>query len=356
MSEASPLPPREIARLARDRFGPENRHTSGRQVLRFGRSGGSLVVYLAGPRAGWWFDWSERATAGWCGRLDQAPGERRPAPAAFVPQQFVADPARLPRVRELMAAAQPAEGTPADRYLEGRGITRRPLPSSVRFVDARLESGWRVHAMLCAARDHGGRTRAVQLVHLTAAGRKDPASWRPVKQTLGAGEHWAPFAGLRLPCTRPMAELHLCEGPETGLSVWQVDGAPVWVGFGLSHLGSVRTRRKRVTVIRDPDEEGSGGYWAAGRVLAQLAGRYERVRWIMSERGAAGDLNDLLQAEGEASVRRVLRAPQTYHEGPPLDREQVAARLATIGRRRAEWLAQTQAARPAQPAPGPEQR
>ncbi|MEO1092140.1 MAG: toprim domain-containing protein [Pseudomonadota bacterium] len=318
-AEPSRLTPTALEQLALARFGAPKRRGGG--VLRYGRKGGSLVVHLSGPRAGWWYDWSLWGTPDWCGRLDREPGTDTPGSAPFDPRAggFAADDERLAGVRELVRASRWPEGTPTDVYLASRGITERPLPPSVRHLD-------NPRAALFLGKKTTGAVIVVQLVYLTADGAKDRRR-AVVKRTRAAGSDWAPVAGFRMP---GRGEMILAEGPETGLSLWQALGRPVIVLFGMR--GSFRTGRRRVTLAGDPDAYGSPAWGARCRAAIDLARRHHRVR-VAVPPAEAGDWNDVLQREGDAGVRARWRRPalRTVHDGDePMDRSAADAWHARI--------------------------
>ena len=112
-------------------------------------------------------------------------------------------------VERIWAEGVPIEGTPAATYLRSRGIDR--WPSGV----MRYSAG----ALVFAFRNDAGGVIAIQRIVLDAQGRK------LAKKSLGP-------IGKGSCVLRGDGDLHICEGPETGLSIWLATGAPVMICAG----------------------------------------------------------------------------------------------------------------------------
>lgn len=282
--------PADVESAALARFGEPNRRLSSRVELRFGRHG-SVAVAVAGERAGAWYD-HERGEGGWlapaAGGGDGGP-PREPPPRG----RFVHDPAREARVRELLARCRCPLGTPAEAYLRSRAIDP-PYPWSLRFCADPF-------GMVALAQDGGGEVRAVQVVHLTADGRK--ADVAVVKRTLKAGDGWQDVAAVRFP---GRGGLVLCEGIETGLSAWKATGRPVWPCLGIGNMARAPVwPRRGVTLARDGDPPGSPADDALSKALAGLRARGVEVRVVIPPPGL--DLNDLHRRDGPPAVAALFR-------------------------------------------------
>ena len=160
--------------------------------------------------------------------------------------------------RWLWKGALPAEGTPVEVYLRGRGITI-PISPMIRYLPNHLhkDSGRKLPVMLAAV-STGPKEQEFVGVHrtyLTHDGMK--ADVEPNKMRLGSGRGGA----VRL---APVGEtLVLTEGIEDALAFMQVKNLPVWAVVGISNLVSVQLPRlpdaKLVIIAADNDVEGMAG-------------------------------------------------------------------------------------------------
>ena len=190
-------------------------------------------------------------------------------------------------------------GTVVERYLHGRGITARPLPSSIRY---RANAHGRYGAMVALATTAAGEVAAVQQVYLTEDGAKAPI---PVpKRTNKARDDWAEQAAVRLPGNPPLI---LCEGVETALSLWQATGQEVWACLGVANIGKAPVPPQAdLIVARDGDPPGSPADRQIRGAVTVLQRRGHAVR--VAEPPEGTDFNDLLQTGGEAAVRAAVGA------------------------------------------------
>lgn len=281
--------PEQIRDLACRMFGEPNRGLSSARQLRFGRKG-SLAVELHGDKAGVWFD--HEAQKG--GRLhadDAEPTWRRPDRPRRIITHDSDSAAQLERA---LAQMQPAAGTPAELYLRSRGITAWPA-HCIRFC--RNPFG-----LIGLAQDKHGTIRSAQIVYLTDDGRKP--GFKVGKRTYTACSGWHTIAAIRLP---GRGEPILCEGPETGLSIWcSIEPRrPVLVCIGIAGLRELRVQAKRLTIARDGDRPGS----PADKFVAsacQSRSRFSRVRVATPPLGM--DFNDVLQQSGPQEVARLIGA------------------------------------------------
>jgi Toprim domain len=196
------------------------------------------------------------------------------------------------RAREIWSSAKSARTSLAELYLRIRGIMI-PIPASLRSeLRASHPNGEAVPAMLAAIVREGEIT-AVQrtFLKLDQIGK---AVLQPSKLCIGVVRGGT----VRL---APAAEtLVLCEGIETGLSVLQAMGLPVWAALGAGNLAHVVLPDivHKVIIAADNDVNAVGqraAYRAADRFITQ--GREVRIA-IPSEVGQ--DFNDYLREGGAA--------------------------------------------------------
>lgn len=178
--------------------------------------------------------------------------------------------------------------SPVERYLKSRGL-EIPVPPDLRF-HPRLKhpSGSFWPALVAAVRNAGGILLGIHRIFLTHEGTKAPVE--PVKMSLG------PIKGGTVRLAEAEGEVVLCEGIETGLSVLEVLGKPVWACLSTSGLKAVLLPEPITTVwiAADGDPPGEN----AARECAQRLVREGRT--VRIARPPAGhDFNDLLRGPRE---------------------------------------------------------
>ncbi len=201
------------------------------------------------------------------------------------------------------------EGTPAERYLRGRGITCE-LPSTLRFgivpIWIDLSTGRKSRtcpALIAACQDLQGRVAGVQRIFLAPNGTR-AALPRP-KLSLGAIKGGA----LRL---GPVAsELVVCEGPEDGLTLYQtLEGASVWVALGSGNMPFIQFPPgvKRILVAGDNNP---AGYKAAQDACEAFESQGLEVKPIFPA-AEFEDFNDELRGIRKAAIQDSdeLRGPE----------------------------------------------
>ena len=197
---------------------------------------------------------------------------------------------RLSHARWLWKSAEPAEGTPVEIYLRGRGITI-PIPPTIRYLPNHLhmESGKKLPVMLAAISTEARELVGVHRTYLTHDGKK--ADVHPNKMRLGSGRGGAVRLG-------PAGEtLGLTEGIEDGLTVMQVENLPVWAVVGISNLASVQLPplplARLVIIGVDNDVEGMAG----GRRGAQAIKTQGREVLLYGPPDTAKDFNEALMSK-----------------------------------------------------------
>lgn len=183
--------------------------------------------------------------------------------------------------------------TPADVYLQSRGITIRPDRFGFGMIPAWYdretgECGKNVPALVCLITDVEDQFLGVQRIFLRDGGRAK-ANMKNPKLSLGRP------AGGAIRIGPPREHVTMVEGPEDGASVAQVVGAEqsVWVACGTSMMPRMAfpPAVRRLTIGGDNNK--------AGRAAAQAAkvahqGRGLEVRAVYPD-AAFGDWNDQLR-------------------------------------------------------------
>lgn len=269
-----------------------------------GEGGGDLIALWAYVRKQSQWDAKSEAEQ-WLGMGAAAPAVHRLA----WPYLREADPehpdgviaARIQTARKFAAESQPVGGTPAELYLTHRGVGAVE-DSTVRWRPNAWRSGG---ALLVIATDGAGEVAAVQQVFLTADGGK--AQIPVQKRTNGelAG------AAVRLPGAGPVV---LCEGPETGLSLWQATGRAVWICLGSIGKAPVEEGAEYI-IARDADDAGSPADKALTKAVAAFQGLGCEILIATPPSYAdlkKSDWNDVLLREGvEAVAGKIAAAEKT---------------------------------------------
>ena len=214
---------------------------------------------------------------------------RRPPDAAKPRPVDVDQQQRMEFARQRWREAVPLTDGPADVYLRARGLKpgRNGWPPSLRYHLALWHgyTGLLLPALVAAVTIWPARN--VVGVHRTFL-RADGKGKAPVtapKMMMGRCGGGA----VRLAPAGP--ELVLSEGIETGLSVQQATGLPVWATLSTSGLGSVilPPDTSTVTIAADGDEPGERAAQAAAR---RFIAEGRKVKIARPPQGM--DFNDLL--------------------------------------------------------------
>ncbi len=212
---------------------------------------------------------------------------------------------------EIWRASRPAEGSPVEDYLRGRGITG-PIPRTVKYHPALLQPdiGQHLPALVAAVANVERKWTGIQRTYLTLTGNKAPLT-RP-KMALGTLRGGA----VRLAPTTD--RVWLTEGVEDGLALMQMTGEPAWAVLGTSGFKSVELpdHIRQVILAPDGDDAGQAVIEDAAR---RLAGQGREVRaaklppgkdWVdlldeYEERAAALEFGfEIYRPDAEALARR----------------------------------------------------
>lgn len=292
------MSPNEIEKRAISFFGMRpNRRLSINGELRFG-SHGSVSVRTEGDRAGLWYS-HEMGRGGSLlvpGERPELGDPREPSPSPSAPKFHEVVPRQLCHIDDPAAHVRgpkfrSSTATPARQYLLSRGITRSP--HSV--------CGWAGNGIAYIAQSNDGSVLAVQVMHLHQDGTKNLEFWSDgvVKRTYCRERDWHHFAAVRMP---GRGRLILCEGPETGLSIWLATGRPVAACLGIAGMGALRMG-KTITLAGDADDPGSQAALALERAARARRARGQKVTVIIPP---YGDFNDIHKEQGLAAVRALF--------------------------------------------------
>ena len=184
------------------------------------------------------------------------------------------------RAAWLWNASVPLHGTPAQTYLERRGILI--APPSLRYC-----AGSR--AMIAGFQRPDGKLVAVQATFLTIEGEK--VTGRPARLTYGSMRGGA----VRLAAGAEV--MGLAEGTETGLSAMAMSGVPVWVALGGGRMHDVALPDfvREVHIFGDNDTTGR----EAARRTADVHLQHSRRVALRFPPDGVKDFNDLLMAHAD---------------------------------------------------------
>lgn len=190
----------------------------------------------------------------------------------------------------LWNVAQSIKGSPAERYLAGRGLAL-PDGAALRYLpDAYHPSGARSGCMIALAVDAAGKGQAVHRTFL-APGGMGKAKLDPPRATLG------PVGGalVRLCALQGATRLVVGEGIETSLSAGLLAGAPAWAALSAGNMAKVMLPDAvaEVIVASDHDAPGQRAAWAAADAFVAQGRRVQ----VICPDNPGEDFNDLLQRQ-----------------------------------------------------------
>lgn len=190
---------------------------------------------------------------------------------------------------QLWRGSEPAEGTPADRYLTERALPGLASAAVLRFrADCPHPSGARLPAMIALIMDTAGQSIGVHRTFLRADGSAK-TSIQPARASLGDIRHGA----VRL--DPAASELVIGEGIETSASAGRVLRLPAWAAISCGNLATGLVLPAGVrSVIIAADADGPGRH-AAYQAHRRFTDEGRHVRIAVPDREGV-DFNDLLRA------------------------------------------------------------
>ena len=195
--------------------------------------------------------------------------------------------------REIWGDSRPAQGTPTEKYLRGRGIMA-PIPPSVRFHHGlrHAPTGLVFPAMIAAIQNAEGQIVGIHRTYLQPGGRGKANVLKP-KMSLGKCRGGA----VRLAAAAH--NLAVGEGIETTLSFYQATKTPAWAAISTSGLRSLTLPPmvREVTIAADGDPPGEE---AAQAAAAKWTGEGRKVRIARPPDGF--DFNDVLRGKRTAKM------------------------------------------------------
>lgn len=223
------------------------------------------------------------------GRFDAAPS------AAPSDDEDLDRRRRIDFARSIWNSSFPITGPPVEKYKRGRTIIEKYFRSRGITIEAplTLRVRWTKHptgpmlpTLIGAVVNEADGIVAIHRTFLDDNGKK--TKLEPSKAALG------PIKGGAVRLAVAGERLVFCEGIETGLSVLQATGLPVWVALGTSNLINIELPNvaREIIIAADGDRPGECAAKQAGHRFVR-EGR--RVRIAKAERGR--DFNDYLMVE-----------------------------------------------------------
>lgn len=200
------------------------------------------------------------------------------------------DTGRTTAALAIWKQSSPAQNTPVETYLRSRGIML-PIPPALRFHAALRHhptaTAW--PAMIALVTGAGGAPVAIHRTYLAHDG-KGKAAVTPQKMTLGPSRAGA----VRLGEIQHGKSLAISEGVETGLSVAQACGFPVWAALSADGMQNVILPPEANAVILCADNDANGTGPRAAREAAERFLSEGRTARVMMPPDVGTDFNDLL--------------------------------------------------------------
>lgn len=153
--------------------------------------------------------------------------------------------------------------------------------------------------------------------------------------TLPEKNHAGPISGMsvKLGDWRGSDTVVVAEGVETGLSIWQSTGLPVFVAGGISQIAKLELPLgRRIIIAADDDKPGSDAYGQIERAALVLKENGFELGFVRPKRGD-GDFNDILVQYGQSRVAEYFHdipdydPTEPYFPGPDLTREEGLEKL-----------------------------
>jgi hypothetical protein len=281
-----------------------------------GAGSGDLLWLIAGARCGGNLKDACRYARAWLGvdNIDPATIGRIQAQArvnrerANVAADREAEKKRRKAIG-LWSHAEKLPGTPAERYLHGRGLDLRLLgraPGALRFrPDVWCsETGSKLPAMVAIVLDLEGRSIAC---HRTYLQRRGDGSWTKA-QLEDAKKALGRFGGGFIPVWKGRHRCSLKDLPE-GTPVYVTEGIEdaltvaiarpdlrVIAAISLGNIGAIELPAQAgpLVIVADRDKPGSKAVDALERAIAAQQRRGRRVQLVLPPEGAK-DMNEALQ-------------------------------------------------------------
>lgn len=198
--------------------------------------------------------------------------------------------------RRILAAADPAAGTLAERYLRARGLFTPP-PPSLRFAPALRHPGGASLPAMVAAVELAGEAApvAAHRTYLAEPGRKANAD--PAKAMLG------PCAGGAVRLADGPGALIVAEGIETTLALAPLaaaEGARLWAALSALGMASLRLPADPGALVVAPDGDPAG--MGAAETLAARARAAGWSARIMAPPGDGRDWADVAADLGRGAA------------------------------------------------------
>lgn len=236
---------------------------------------------------------------GWCiscrdrEKIDQALGDDAIVHTPVDPKVKALQAAKMQmKARERWRTTVPVAGTPAEAYLEWRGLPWLADSLALRYaaVVSRPQTLVRFPAMIAAVAGPKGDLVGVHRTYLTLKGRKAPGD-EPVKASLGPV--WG--GAIQLEPWQRDKPLVIGEGIETAASAGRMLEMPAWASISAGNMQYAMVLPKEVRKVIIAADPGRPGEEAAHAARDRWEGEGREVQIVLPD--GKGDFNDVLKAQ-----------------------------------------------------------
>jgi hypothetical protein len=192
---------------------------------------------------------------------------------------------------EIWSQGLEVKGTIGEKYFQSRGIYK-PIPLTIRFIDSlpHTPNKSSFPALLCAIQNRLGGIQGVQRIYLSKDGQ-GKAEIESNKMILGE------MKGHAIRLGEASTKLGICEGVETGLSIWEAGvDFPIWSAISAANLSIIQIPKEVEEVVLLPDGD-KVGELAAIKAAERFFSEGKAVRIARPPKNK--DFNDLLCEAGE---------------------------------------------------------
>ena len=232
----------------------------------------------------------------WPGKQNNA-AQYKPLHRPSEPRQDADADKRSEIAKGMWRYALATPGTPVSAYLAARGIVSN-IPKTIRYIEGAKHSdtGLYLPCMVCAVTRWP--SHSVTAIHRTFLGTDGKGKAGVLRQKMMLG----PCSGGAVRLAPHGPRLIVCEGIETGLTLLQETGLPVWCALSTSGIVSLVLPDDVLEVVIAADHD-CAGLNAANKAAHKwtLEGRTVRIAKPPVE---GWDFNDMATAPGNLSYLR----------------------------------------------------
>lgn len=232
---------------------------------------------------------------------------------------------RRERLKRNLSRCEPLLGTPGETYLRNRGITmpldfldrngRVMYNPSLWYKDDSLENAIKLQGLCSKVYCKDRKLLTLHRTFLTTDGHKADVE---NGKMMFAGTR-TPTGGcipLDNPVITPLGRvIGVCEGLETGLSVRQATGCPMWIGISDRLMENINCNIVDWVLIWADKDNNLAGINAAKRMKERLEQAGIKAVIFLPQMEGPGDWNDVLVQQGESAFPQPLQPKWKVYGG-----------------------------------------